>query len=176
VIIHPGAVIGSDGFGMAFDEGRWIKVPQLGSVEIGDDSEIGANTTIDRGAIDNTVLEEDVRIDNLVQIGHNVHIGAHSALAGCVGISGSTRIGRNCLFAGRAGTVGHIEIADRTTVLAAGVVNKSITEPGTTWSNVIPAQPVREWNRVLAGLRRLEPLKRRLRALENTIRKDKKYD
>jgi UDP-3-O-[3-hydroxymyristoyl] glucosamine N-acyltransferase len=176
VIIHPGAVIGADGFGLAFDKDHWIKVPQMGSVEIGDDSEIGANTTIDRGAIDNTVLEEDVRIDNLVQIGHNVHIGAHSALAGCVGISGSTRIGRYCLFAGRSGASGHLDIADRTTVLAASVVLKSITEPGTTWSNSIPAQPGREWNRTLANLKRLDPLKRRLRALEKSLRNDNKND
>ena len=130
VLVHPGAVIGADGFGIAMDQGRWLKVPQLGGVAIGDDCEIGANTTIDRGAIDDTVLEEDVRLDNQIQIGHNVRIGAHTAMAGCVAIAGSTRIGRYCLIGGGAGVVGHIEICDRVIVTAMSLVTHSLREPG----------------------------------------------
>ena len=165
-IVHPGAVIGSDGFGLAFEKDHWVKIPQLGSVRIGDDCEIGANTTIDRGAIGDTIIEDDVRLDNQIQIGHNVQIGAHSALAGMVGISGSTRIGKYCMFAGASYTVGHIEIADRTTVQGQSMVSKSITQPGTVWSATIPAQPLRDWYRTLAHLRRLEKLARRVLKLE----------
>lgn len=155
VIVHPGAVIGADGFGIARGPDGWEKVPQLGTVRIGDDSEVGANSCIDRGAIGDTVLEEDVRIDNLVQIGHNCHIGAHTAMAAFVGISGSTRVGRNCLFAGRSGAHGHITIADGVTVAAASMVQKDITEPGTVWASGIPARPIREWHRALGHLRKL---------------------
>lgn len=169
-IVHPGAVIGADGFGLAFDGDHWQKIAQIGSVEIGDDCEIGANTTIDRGALGNTVLEEDVRLDNQIQIGHNVRIGAHTAMAGCVGISGSTRIGRYCRFAGRAGTVGHISIADHTTVNFNSVVTRSIDEPGTVWSAALPAMPVREWHRILIHLRKLDRLVQRVFKLENRNR------
>jgi len=172
VIVHPGAVIGADGFGIAFGGSGWEKVPQLGRVIIGDDCEIGANTTIDRGAIENTVLEEDVRVDNLVQIGHNVRIGAHTAIAGCCGISGSARIGRYCLLGGSAGVAGHVEIADRVTIAARGTVMKSITEPGTTWSSLIPARPLREMQRTLARLNRLERLADRIKQLETKHRND----
>jgi len=172
VIVHPGAVIGADGFGIAFGDGGWEKVPQLGRVLIGDDCEIGANTTIDRGAIEDTVLEEDVRVDNLVQIGHNVHIGAHTAIAGCCGIAGSARIGRYCLLGGSAGVAGHVEIADRVTVTARATVMKSITEPGTTWSSLIPARPIREMQRNLARLNRLEQLVDRIKQLESKHRND----
>ena len=165
-IIHPGAVIGSDGFGLAFENDHWVKIPQLGSVRIGDDCEIGANTTIDRGAIGDTIIEDDVRLDNQIQIGHNVHIGAHSALAGMVGISGSTRIGKYCMFAGASGTVGHIQVADRTTVQGQSMVTKSITEPGTVWSASLAAQPLRQWNRSIVHLRRLDKLARRVLNLE----------
>jgi len=164
--IHPGAVIGSDGFGLAFDQDHWLKIPQLGSVQIGDDCEIGANTTIDRGAIGDTIIEDDVRLDNQIQIGHNVRVGAHTAMAGMVGISGSTQIGQYCIFAGASGTVGHIQVADRTTVHAQSVVTKSITQPGTTWSAGFPAQPLRDWNRSVAHIRRLEKLARRVLNLE----------
>ena len=164
VLVHPGAVIGADGFGIAHAGGAWEKVPQLGSVVIGDDCEIGANTCIDRGAIGDTVLEEDVRIDNLCQIGHNCHIGAHTAMAAYTGIAGSTRIGRGCLFAGRSGAHGHLEIADRVTVSAMTMVKKSITEPGTTWAGGIPAQPIREWQRVLGQLRRLDQTVKKMKA------------
>lgn len=165
-IIHAGAVIGSDGFGLAFDRDHWVKIPQLGSVKIGNDCEIGANTTIDRGAIGDTIIEDDVRLDNQIQIGHNVHIGAHTAMAGMVGISGSTKIGRYCMFAGSSGAVGHITIADRTTVNFRSVITKSISEPGTTWSAALPAQPLMEWNRTVAHLRKLGKLTRRVLNLE----------
>ena len=164
--IHPGVVIGADGFGLAFDEDHWVKIPQLGSVQIGDDCEIGANTTIDRGAIGDTIIEDDVRLDNQIQIAHNVEIGAHTAMAARVGISGSTKIGKYCMFGGRSSTVGHIRIADRTTVTGNSPVTKSITQPGTTWSCIIPAQPMREWNRTVVHLRKLEKLARRVLSLE----------
>jgi len=167
--IHPGAVIGADGFGMAFDRDHWVKIPQLGSVQIGDDCEIGANTTVDRGAIGNTIIEDDVRLDNQIQIGHNVHIGAHTAMAGQVGISGSTTIGRYCMFAGSSGAVGHIQIADRTTVNFRSVITRSITETGTVWSNALGAQPMREWNRTVVRLRKLEQLARRVLRLEKSV-------
>ncbi|GMR14523.1 MAG: UDP-3-O-(3-hydroxymyristoyl)glucosamine N-acyltransferase [Gammaproteobacteria bacterium] len=169
-IVHSGAVIGADGFGLAFDQDHWVKIPQLGVVRIGNDCEIGANTTIDRGAIGDTVLEDDVRLDNQVQIGHNVHIGAHTAMAGRVGISGSTQIGKYCMFAGASGAVGHIRIADRTTVNFCSVVSKSILQPGTVWSAALPAQPLREWNRSVAHLRKLEKLARRVLRLEKSTR------
>lgn len=171
VIVHPGAVIGADGFGIAFAGDHWEKVPQLGSVEIGDDCEIGANTCIDRGAIGNTVLEEDVRLDNLVQIAHNVHIGAHTAMAGRTGIAGSTKIGKYCLFAGASGASGHLEIADRTTVAATSAVFRSITEPGTTWSAQIPARPIREWQKNVARLQSLDDLARTVKRLEKQLEK-----
>lgn len=166
VIVHPGAVIGADGFGIAFAGDHWEKVPQVGSVEIGDDCEIGANTCIDRGAIENTVLEEDVRLDNLCQIGHNVRIGAHTAFAGNSAVGGSTRIGRYCLFGGQTGVTGHIVIADRTTIAAKTAVLRSIDEPGQTWSATIAAQPIRAWQRNLARLLKLDELARRVRNME----------
>ena len=171
VIVHPGAVIGADGFGIAFAGDHWEKVPQVGGVVIGDDCEIGANSCIDRGAVGDTVLEEDVRIDNLCQVGHNVQIGAHTAIAGNAGIAGSARIGRFCLIGGGAGVAGHIEIADRTTVAAASNVMQSITEPGQTVSAQLRAQPIRDWQRTLAGLRQLETLRNRVRQLEKSTGK-----
>lgn len=155
VRIHPGAVLGADGFGLAMDGGRWIKVPQLGGVRIGDDCEIGANTTIDRGALEDTVLEEDVRLDNQIQIAHNVIIGAHTAMAGCVAVAGSSRIGRYCLIGGAAGIAGHIEIADRVTVQAMSFVTRSITAPG-VYGSAVPARDARAWTRTLARLNRLD--------------------
>jgi len=168
VLVHPGAVIGADGFGLVLAGDHWEKVPQLGSVVVGDDCEVGANSCIDRGAIGDTVLEEDVRIDNLCQVGHNCYIGAHTALAGMVGIAGSTRIGKYCMFAGRSGVHGHIEIADRVTVAAQSMVKKSITEPGTTWASGIPVRPLREWQRILGHLNQIESSVKRLRALERS--------
>jgi len=171
VLVHPGAVIGADGFGIAFDGDHWEKVPQLGSVTIGDDCEIGANTCIDRGAVSDTVLEDDVRIDNLCQIGHNVHIGAHTAIAANSGISGSTRIGRYCLLGGSVGLTGHLEIADRTSIAAGSEITRSITEPGTNWSGNLPSLPAGDWNRNLARFRKLDELARKVRALESKMEK-----
>ena len=165
-IIHPGAIIGSDGFGLAFDKDHWVKIPQIGSVKIGDDCEVGANTTIDRGAIGDTIIEDDVKLDNQIQIAHNVEIGAHTAFAARVGISGSTKIGKYCMFGGRSSTVGHLYIADRTTLTGNSHVTKSITQPGRTWSCTIPAQPMREWNRTVVNLRKLNKLTRRVLNLE----------
>ena len=164
VRLHPGAVVGAEGFGLAMDAGHWIKVPQLGGVLIGDDCEIGANTSIDRGAIEDTVLEEDVRLDNQIQIGHNVRVGAHTAMAGCVAIAGSTRIGRYCLIGGGAGMVGHIEICDRVLVTAMSLVTHSITEPG-EYSSGTPIQPSRDWRRNAARFKHLDALARKIASL-----------
>lgn len=164
VLVHPGAVLGADGFGLAMDAGRWIKVPQLGGVVVGDDCEIGANTTIDRGAIEDTVLEEDVRLDNQIQIGHNVRIGAHTAMAGCVAVAGSTRIGRYCLIGGAAGIAGHLDICDKVTVTAMTLVTHSITAPG-TYSSGSPLQENREWRRNAARFRQLDAMARKLNAI-----------
>jgi len=168
VTIAPGAVIGSDGFGLAKDGGRWIKVPQLGTVRIGDDVDIGANTTIDRGALEDTILEEGVRLDNQIQVAHNVFIGAHTAIAGCVGISGSARIGRHCMIGGGAGIVGHLEIADHVVITGMTMVTRSITEPG-VYSSGVPAQDNESWNRNYARLRQLDRLARRVQKLERLL-------
>jgi len=171
VIIHPGAVIGADGFGLAFAGDHWEKVPQLGSVRIGDDCEIGANTAIDRGAIEDTVLGNDVRLDNLVQIGHNVEIGDHTAIAGCSGVAGSTRIGSGCMIGGAVGILGHIEIADRVTVSAMSAVNRDITQEGSVWASGLPARPLREWQRNQTHIRKLDQIVNRIRHLEKLARK-----
>jgi len=175
VIVHPGAVLGSDGFGLAKEHGRWIKVPQLGGVLVGDDCEIGANTTIDCGALGDTVLAEDVRIDNLVQIAHNVEIGAHSAMAGCVGIAGSARIGKNVLVAGASGIAGHLKVADGTTVLAMSMVTSDIHEPGAYGSGV-PLMDQRSWQRNMARLRNLDKLVGRVANLEKRSETDGKHE
>jgi UDP-3-O-[3-hydroxymyristoyl] glucosamine N-acyltransferase len=172
VIVHPGAVIGSDGFGLAMDEGRWIKVPQLGGVVIGDDCEIGATTTIDRGAIGDTVLEEDVRLDNHIQIAHNVYIGAHTAMAGCAAIAGSVKIGKYCQFGGNSGVVGQVEVTDNVTVLARTLLTRSIREPGVYAG--YDAQPNAEWRRNLARLKKLDSLIRRFLKLEKDFEEIKK--
>jgi UDP-3-O-[3-hydroxymyristoyl] glucosamine N-acyltransferase len=158
VIIHAGAVIGADGFGIARDEGRWVKIPQIGGVRLGDDVEIGANTTIDRGAMDDTVIEEGVKLDNQVQVGHNVHIGAHSAVAGCVGIAGSARIGRHCTIGGAAMIHGHISIADHVHVSAGTLISRSLLKPG-TYTGFYPFDEHEAWKRNAAQLRRLGRLK-----------------
>jgi len=164
-IIHPGAVLGADGFGNAMTPEGWIKVPQLGGVRIGNDVEIGANSTVDCGAIEDTVIEDGVRIDNLCMIGHNCHIGAHTAMAGMSGIAGSTRVGARCMFAGMAGAVGHITICDDVIVAAKGMISKDITEPGTYASN-FPAELAKDWSRRVARVRRLDTLTERVRKLE----------
>ena len=169
VLVHPGAVIGADGFGLAMDSGHWIKVPQLGGVVIGDDCEIGANTTIDRGALDDTVLEEDVRLDNQIQIGHNVRIGAHTAMAGCSAAAGSARIGRYCLIGGAAGVLGHLEICDRVVVTAMSLVTSSITEPG-EYSSGTPLTDNRTWRKNAARFKQLDALARRVLAADKETR------
>ncbi|MDQ2695806.1 MAG: UDP-3-O-(3-hydroxymyristoyl)glucosamine N-acyltransferase, partial [Pseudomonadota bacterium] len=171
VLVHPGAVIGSDGFGLANDAGRWIKIPQLGGVVIGDDVEIGANTTIDRGALDDTVIEEGVKLDNQIQVAHNVHIGAHTAVAGCVGIAGSARIGRHCTQAGGVGVAGHLEIADHVHVTGMSMVTESITAPG-VYSSGLGVEPGRVWKKIRVHLRHLDDLARRVAALEKKVRSD----
>jgi len=163
--IHGGAVIGADGFGIAEEGSRWVRVPQLGRVVIGSDCEVGANTTIDRGAIDDTIIEDDVKLDNQIQIGHNCVIGAHTAIAGCVGIAGSVRIGRNCRIGGAAMISGHLEIADGTVISGGTTVYDSIREPG-LYTGVFPMLASAEWKRVAAQLRRLRELVERVRALE----------
>jgi len=165
VLIHPGAVIGADGFGIAFDSDHWIKVPQLGGVRIGDDCEIGANTTIDRGALEDTVLEEDVRLDNQIQIAHNVRIGAHTAMAGCAAVAGSASIGRYCLIGGGAGILGHLQVADHVTVTARTLVTHSIPNAG-EYSSGVPMQENRQWRRNAARFKQLDNLAHRMRALE----------
>ncbi len=169
-IIHPGAVIGSDGFGNAKSSEGWVKVPQVGGVRIGNDVEIGSNTTIDRGAIDDTVIGDGARLDNLIQIGHNVQIGAHTALAAMVAVSGSTVIGKRCMIGGRAGFVGHITICDDVFIGGAAVVSKNVTEPG-SYSGSFMAEKDRDWKRKVARFRRMDDLVKRVVALENLVSK-----
>jgi len=164
-ILHSGAVIGADGFGFAPVDGRWEKIEQLGAVVIGDDVEIGANTCIDRGALDDTVIEDGVKLDNLIQVAHNVRIGAHTAIAAKVGIAGSTRIGRHCVIGGAAGLVGHIQIADHVQIDAATIITRSISKPG-RYSGVFPFDDNASWEKNAATLRQLYALRERLRALE----------
>ncbi|MBZ0105080.1 MAG: UDP-3-O-(3-hydroxymyristoyl)glucosamine N-acyltransferase [Sulfuricella denitrificans] len=168
VIVHSGAVIGADGFGLAHEEGRWLKIPQIGRVVIGDDVEIGANTTIDRGALEDTVIEEGVKLDNLIQVAHNVRIGAHSAMAGCVGIAGSARIGRNCTVGGAGMILGHLEIADNVSVSSGTLITKSISKPG-AYTSAMPFSPHEQWLRNAAHLRHLDSMADRIRQLEQKI-------
>ncbi len=163
-LLHSGVVIGSDGFGIAPSKEGWVKVPQLGCVIIGDDVEIGSNTTIDRGALGDTVIGDGVKLDNQIQIAHNVVIGNHTAIAACTAIAGSTSIGKNCVIAGAVGIVGHLEIASGVTVTAMSLVTKSIAEPG-VYSSGWGAQPQSSWQRQVAGLRRLPKMMRRLQGL-----------
>jgi len=164
-VVHPGAVVGSDGFGFANDRGAWLKVPQVGSVQVGADVEIGSNTTIDRGAIGDTVIEDGVKLDNQIQIGHNVHIGAHTALAACVGVSGSATIGKRCMIGGAVGIVGHLSICDDVAVTGLTMVSSSITEPG-MYSSGWPAEPTGDWRRIVARVKRIERLVERVSKLE----------
>lgn len=168
-ILHPGVVIGADGFGQARDGEGWFKVPQLGSVRIGDDVEIGANTTVDRGALDDTVIENGVKLDNQIQVAHNVRIGAHTAIAGCTAIAGSAKIGRRCMIGGAVGIVGHLEIADDVTVLAMTLVSHSIHKAG-IYSGSHPIEEVGQWRRNSARLRQLDELARKVRRLEQRLR------
>lgn len=168
VIVHGGAVIGSDGFGMAELAGVWLKIPQIGRVVIGNDVEIGANTTIDRGALDDTVIEEGVKLDNQIQIAHNCRIGAHTAIAGCVGIAGSVTIGSHCKLGGAAMIAGHIEIADHVVISGGTLVSKSIRDAG-VYTAVYPLAAHGQWLRAAPHVRQIEKLVERVRQLEKKI-------
>jgi UDP-3-O-[3-hydroxymyristoyl] glucosamine N-acyltransferase len=168
VIVHSGAVIGADGFGIAWEAGRWLKIPQIGRVIIGDHVEIGANTTIDRGALDDTVIEEGVKMDNQIQVAHNVRIGAHTAIAGCVGIAGSATIGKYCRIGGSAGILGHLQIADHVEVASFTLIGKSITESG-SYAGIYPFSKNDEWRNNAVHLRHLGELVKRVKALEKEI-------
>jgi len=165
-LVHPGVVIGADGFGIApTREGAWEKIEQLGAVRIGNDVEIGANTCIDRGALADTVIEDGVKLDNLIQIGHNVRIGAHTAMAGCVAVAGSAKIGAHCTIGGKSGIVGHLSIADHVHISAMSLVSRSISKPG-QYSGVFPLDDNASWEKNAATLRQLSSLRERIRALE----------
>lgn len=164
-IMQPGVVIGGDGFGFATEQRRWVKVPQLGTVRIGADVEIGANTTIDRGAVEDTVIEEGVKLDNLIMIAHNVHVGAHTAIAALTGVSGSTTIGKRCMIAGEVAIGGHLTICDDVVFLGTTMVSHSITEPG-VYSSGIPLEKATVWRRMVARFKRLDRLEARIKKLE----------
>ncbi|MCW8905683.1 MAG: UDP-3-O-(3-hydroxymyristoyl)glucosamine N-acyltransferase [Sedimenticola sp.] len=168
VLIHPGAVIGSDGFGNANDQGAWFKVPQIGIARIGDDVEIGANTTIDRGSLRDTIISRGVRLDNQIQIAHNVKVGEHTAMAGCSGVAGSTTIGSHCTVGGGVGISGHLEIGDNVHFSGQTLVTRSFPEPG-YYSGNLPAVPNGEWRKTVARIRRLEGMARRLNELEKQV-------
>jgi UDP-3-O-[3-hydroxymyristoyl] glucosamine N-acyltransferase len=165
-ILHSGVVIGADGFGFALENGTWLKIEQLGSVRIGNQVEIGANSCIDRGALGDTVIEDGVKLDNLIQIGHNVHVGAHTAMAGCVGIAGSSRIGAHCTLGGGAIVLGHLELTDHVHISAASVVTHSLLNPG-TYSGVFPIDTNQAWHKNAATLRQLYSLRERIKHLES---------
>ena len=167
-ILHPGVVIGADGFGFALDHGAWSKIEQLGSVRIGNRVEIGANTCIDRGALGETVIEDGVKLDNLIQIGHNVSIGAHTAMAGCVGIAGSATIGSHCTLGGGAIVLGHLQLVDHVHVSAASVVTRSLLQAG-TYSGVFPIDNNDSWQKNAATLRQLHSLRDRIKQLESGL-------
>ena len=164
-LVHPGAVIGADGFGNARDAGQWVKVPQIGGVLIGDDVEIGANTTIDRGAFGNTVIEDGVRLDNQIQIAHNVVVGAHTAIAACTGIAGSTRIGKRCMIGGGTGIGGQLTIGDDIVIAGFGMVTRSLDRPG-MYTSVMPVEEAQLWRRIVARIKRLDVLASRVKKLE----------
>jgi len=168
LIVHSGVVIGADGFGLAMDEGRWLKIPQIGRVVIGDDVEIGANTTIDCGALDDTVIEEGVKLDNLIQIAHNVRIGAHTAIAGCVGIAGSAVIGRHCRIGGGSGILGHTQISDHIEISSYTMIGKSIREPG-TYTGIFPFSSHKLWQKNAAQLRHLDELANKMKTLQDEV-------
>lgn len=168
LIAHAGSVIGSDGFGIAMDEGRWINIPQIGRVVIGNDVEIGAGTTIDRGALNDTVIEDGVKMDNQIQVAHNVRIGAHTAIAGCAGIAGSAVIGRYCLIGGGARILGHLQLADHVEIAAHTLVGKSIREAG-AYAAIFPLAKQEDWRKNAVHLRHLDELSKRVKALEREL-------
>jgi UDP-3-O-[3-hydroxymyristoyl] glucosamine N-acyltransferase len=168
-IIHSGAVIGTDGFGFANEGGVYIKIPQTGRVMIGDDVDIGANTTIDRGALADTIIEDGVKLDNQIQIGHNCHIGAHTAMAGCVGVAGSAKIGKYCTFGGAAMVLGHLTIVDKVHIGSGSMVSRSILEPG-QYTGFYPLAKNADWEKSAAIVRNLTTMRDKIRALEKTIK------
>jgi UDP-3-O-[3-hydroxymyristoyl] glucosamine N-acyltransferase len=168
-IVHSGAVIGGDGFGFANEAGVYIKIPQTGRVVIGDDVDIGSNTSIDRGALADTVIEDGVKLDNQIQIGHNCHIGKHTAMAGCVGVAGSARIGSRCTFGGAAMVLGHLEIADNVHISSGSMVSRSVLEPG-QYTGFYPLAKNAEWEKSAAIVRNLNTMRDKIRALEKTIK------
>lgn len=167
-VVHSGAVIGADGFGFAPHQGAWIKIEQLGAVRIGNDVEIGANTCIDRGALDDTVIGDGVKLDNLIQIGHNVRVGAHTAMAGCVGVAGSATIGAHCTIGGGAIVLGHLSLADGVHISAASVVTRSIRAPG-HYTGMFPLDDNASWEKNAASLKQLNRMRERLKAIEQAI-------
>jgi UDP-3-O-[3-hydroxymyristoyl] glucosamine N-acyltransferase len=171
-IVHSGVVIGADGFGFALYQGQWEKIEQLGAVRIGDDVEIGANTCIDRGALEDTIIGDGVKLDNLIQIGHNVHIGAHTAMAGCVGVAGSARIGAHCTVGGGAVVLGHLSLADHVHISAASVVTRSIHQAG-HYTGMFPLDSNANWEKNAASLKQLSRLRERIKALESHIQNNK---
>lgn len=168
-IIHSGAVIGADGFGFANDQGKWVKIPQTGRVMIGDDVEIGANTSIDRGALADTIIEDGVKLDNQIQIGHNCHIGAHTLMSGCVGVAGSAKIGKYCMFGGAAMVLGHLTIADHVQISAGSMVSRSISEPG-QYTGFYPLARNADWEKSAVVVRNLGKMREKIRELEKTIK------
>ena len=168
VVIQSGAVIGGEGFGFANEKGIWRQIAQIGGVTIGDDVEIGVNTAVDRGALSDTRIGDGVKLDNQIQIAHNVQIGDHTAMAACVGISGSTRIGKHCMLAGGVGLVGHIDICDNVFVSGMTMVTRSITEPG-SYSSGTAMQPLADWRKSAARIRQLDDMAKRLQQLEKRV-------
>ena len=168
-ILHSGAVIGTDGFGFANEGGVYIKIPQTGRVVIGDDVDIGANTTVDRGALADTIIEDGVKLDNQIQIGHNCRIGAHTAMAGCVGVAGSATIGKYCTFGGAAMVLGHLTIADHVHISSGSMVSRSIAEPG-QYTGFYPLAKNADWEKTAAIVRNLDTMRDKIRALEKTIK------
>jgi UDP-3-O-[3-hydroxymyristoyl] glucosamine N-acyltransferase len=168
-IIHSGAVIGADGFGFANEGGTWVKIPQTGAVRIGNDVEIGANTSIDRGALSDTVIEDGVKLDNQIQIGHNCHIGAHTAMAGCVGVAGSAVIGKHCTFGGAAMVLGHLTIVDNVHISSGSMVSRSIREPG-QYTGFYPLAKNAEWEKSAVIVRNLSSMREKIRELEKTLK------
>ena len=168
-ILHSGVVIGADGFGFALFEGQWEKIEQLGAVRIGNDVEIGANTCIDRGALDDTVIEDGVKLDNQIQIAHNCVIGAHTAMAGCVGVAGSAKIGKHCTFGGAAMVLGHLTIADNVHISSGSLVSRSISEPG-QYTGFYPLAKNADWEKTAAVVRQLDAMRDRVRELEKMVR------
>jgi UDP-3-O-[3-hydroxymyristoyl] glucosamine N-acyltransferase len=174
-LLHPGVVIGADGFGLAPERGQWLKVPQVGSVEIGNDVEIGANTTVDRGAIEDTVIGDGAKLDNQIQIAHNVRIGAHTVIAACVGISGSTTIGQRCIIAGQVGIVGHITICDDVIVTGQSMVSSSIRTPG-TYSSALSVDEAKNFRKNAARFNQLDKLARQVGELRRSADKREEQD